>query len=349
MAQTQGGMMKKAFGISILTAVLAAGAAAFDFDEETVPYPYEIPLGLDAPPVPASNPLTHAKVELGKLLYFDKRLSKDDTISCATCHDPAKGWTDQAPVSTGIRGQKGARSAPSVLNSAYYETQFWDGRAESLEAQAVGPIENPIEMGFTHDGVVEKLSGIAGYRAKFKKAFGDDAVTIDRVGMAIASFERTVLTGNSPYDRYEAGKKKAMSSAAQRGMSLYFGKANCSVCHSGKNFSDSQFHNIGVGMDAKKPDLGRYDATKNDADKGAFKTPTLRNLKYTAPYMHDGSQKTLAEVVEFYDIGGHKNEWLSKDMRPLGMTAAEKKDLIAFLNALNGDQVKIKPPKKFPQ
>lgn len=334
---------------ALACSLFAAGAFSQDFDEETVPYPYEVPLGLDAPSVPADNPVTDAKVALGKLLYFDTALSKDRTVSCATCHDPAKGWTDQAPVSTGIKGQKGGRSAPTVLNSAYYEVQFWDGRAASLEDQAKGPIENPIEMGFTHAGAVERLSASKGYRKLFEEAFGDDEVTIDRVAQAIASFERTVLTGNSPYDRYEAGDKKAMPEAAVRGMALYFGKANCSVCHSGKNFSDSAFHNIGVGMRAEKPDLGRYDRTKNDADKGAFRTPTLRNLKDTAPYMHDGSQKTLAEVVEFYNIGGHKNEWLSKDMRPLGLSAAEQKDLIAFLDALNGDPVAIKPPAEFPK
>ena len=331
-----------------LTAVLfAAGARAA---AETDPsYPFPLPLGMKAPDVPEDNPLTKAKVELGKVLYFDKRLSRDNTVSCATCHDPKKGWTDQLPVSVGVKSQKGGRSAPTVLNSAYSEVQFWDGRAATLEDQAKGPIENPVEMGLTHAEVVGRLSAIKGYGPLFKAAFGDPKVDIDRVAKAIASFERTVITGNAPYDRHEAGQKGALAPAAERGMALYFGKANCSVCHSGPSFTDSQFHNLGVGMSAAKPDLGRHDQTKNEADKGAFKTPTLRNLRDTAPYMHDGSQKTLAEVVSFYNKGGEKNPQLSKDMRPLRLSDAEQKDLIAFLDALNGDRVMIEEPKNFPQ
>ena len=312
-------------------------------------YPFPLPLGMKTPDVPEDNPLTKAKVELGKLLYFDKRLSRDNTVSCATCNDPKNGWTDQDPVSTGIKGQKGGRSAPTVLNSAYSEVQFWDGRAPSLEEQAKGPIQNPIEMGFTHDEAVARLSGIKGYAPLFKAAFGDPKVDIDRVAKAIAGFERTVVTGNAPFDRHEAGTKGALKPAAERGMALYFGKANCSVCHSGPSFTDSQFHNLGVGMSAEKPDLGRHDQTKADADKGAFKTPTLRNLKDTAPYMHDGSQKTLEEVVAFYNKGGEKNANLSKDMRPLHLSDEEQRDLLAFLDALNGDPVSVAEPKSFPQ
>lgn len=323
-----------------VSATLAAG-----FDEDTVAYPYKVPLGLEAPEVPAANPVTDEKVELGKALYFDTRLSRDNTVSCATCHDPKKGWTDQAAVSTGIKGQKGGVSSPSVLNSAYYSLQFWDGRADSLEAQAKGPIENPVEMGFTHQEAVERISKIKGYRKMFEKAFGDDEVTIDRIAMAIATFERTVLTGNAPYDRYQAGDKKAMNEAQIRGQQVFFVKGRCTECHSGFNFSDSDFHNIGVGMAAAEPNLGRYAITKNEADKGAFKTPTLRNLKDTGPYMHDGSQKTLKEVVEFYNQGGHKNEWLSKKMLPLGLSDQEVDDLVAFLGALNGDPVAIEAPK----
>ncbi|TBR21039.1 c-type cytochrome, partial [bacterium] len=313
------------FILAALFSALSPAARAAD-----PAYPFPLPLGMAAPDVPEDNALTKAKVELGKLLYFDKRLSRDGTVSCATCHDPKKGWTDQAPVSTGIKGQKGGRSAPTVLNSAYLDVQFWDGRAASLEEQAKGPIANPVEMGFTHEEAVKRLAGIKGYPPLFKAAFGDDAVSIDRVAKAIASFERIVVTGNAPYDRQEA-KKGEMAPAARRGMALYFGKANCSVCHSGPNFTDSQFHNLGVGMAAAKPDLGRYDQTKLEADKGAFKTPTLRNLRDTAPYMHDGSQGTLVEVVAFYNKGGEKNASLSDKMRPLKLSDAEQKDLVAFL------------------
>lgn len=329
-----------------LLALLAVSPAAAETDAS---YPFKLPLGMKAPDVPEDNPLTKEKVELGKLLYFDKRLSRDSTVSCATCHDPRMGWTDRAPVSTGIKGQKGGRSAPTVLNSAYAEVQFWDGRAPSLEEQAKGPIQNPIEMGFTHKEAVARIAAVKGYAPLFKAAFGDAAVDIDRIAKAIASFERTVVTGDAPYDRAEAGDKDALSPAAQRGMALYFGKANCSVCHSGPSFTDSQFHNLGVGMAAAQPDLGRHDQTKLDADKGAFKTPTLRNLRDTAPYMHDGSQRTLAEVVDFYDKGGEKNPWLSKDMRPLKLTPEEKKDLLSFLDALNGDPVDVPEPASFPQ
>jgi cytochrome c peroxidase len=199
-------------------------------------------------------------------------------------------------------------------------------------------------MGFTHEEAVARLKTIQGYAPLFEKAFGARGIDIDKVAKAIAAFERTVLTGNSPYDKWQAGDKKAMSAAAQRGFKLFHGKANCAICHDGFNFSDSDFHNIGVGMQAKEPNLGRYGQTKEEKDKGAFKTPTLRNLKDTAPYMHDGSEKDLAAVVEYYDKGGFKNPWLSGRMKPLGLTDKEKADLVAFLRALNGDPVLVAAP-----
>ncbi|MBI4061783.1 MAG: cytochrome-c peroxidase [Elusimicrobia bacterium] len=329
----------------VLTVALASPPARAD-DFGGPEYPYKVPLGLKPPDVPVDNPLDDAKVELGKRLYFDKRLSGDGTVSCATCHDPSKGWTDRAPVSTGIRGQRGARSAPTVLNSAYMDLQFWDGRAKSLEEQAKGPIENPIEMGSTHKGAVARIKKIKGYAPLFKAAFGDARVDIDRIAKAIAAFERTILTGNSPFDRWQAGDKTAMSESAARGFALFndSAKGNCAICHDGFNFTDSDFHNLGVGMKAPAPDLGRFSVTKADKDRGAFKTPTLRNLADTAPYMHDGSEKTLEAVVAFYDKGGEKNQWLDGRIRPLGLTPAEIGDLIAFLNALNGDKVEIPVP-----
>jgi cytochrome c peroxidase len=330
----------------LLAVVLTASARA----EKAKKKPwYAPPLGFQMPESPADNPLTRERAELGKLLYFDTRLSRDKTVSCATCHDPAKGWTDQAAVSTGIKGQKGGRSAPTVLNAAYSEVQFWDGRAPSLEEQAKGPIQNPIEMGFTHDEAVAAISAVKGYKKFFKAAFGDEKVDIDRIAKAIAAFERTAITGNAPYDRFEAGDKKAMSDAQHRGMTLFFGKANCSVCHTGKSFSDGDFHNIGVGMTAKDFDKGRVVVSKQERDTGAFKTPTLRNLSYTAPYMHDGSHKTLADVMDYYDQGGQDNHWLSSDIKKLGLTRAERDDLVAFMTALDGDQVAVAPPKSFPK
>lgn len=329
--------------LTFATLTLIAGTVTAEW-EESAEYPYPVPLGLQKPRVPADNPVTDAKVDLGKKLYFDKRLSADGTISCATCHDPKKGWTDQAKVSTGIRGQKGGVSAPTVLNSAFMDLQFWDGRAASLEEQAKGPIENPVEMGFTHAAATTTLAAIAGYPPLFEKAFGTSEITIDRVAQAIAAFERTVLTGNAPYDRFEAGDKRALSASAQRGLQLFFGKANCSVCHSGFNFSDSDFHNLGVGMMAKVPHLGRHAQTKEDRHRGAFKTPTLRNLSDTAPYMHDGSEATLEDVMAFYNRGGVKNPWLDKEMKPLNLTAREIKDLVNFMNALNGDKGIVEEP-----
>lgn len=312
--------------------------------------PIPIPLGLLPVQFPKDNPYSAEKAELGKLLYFDPRLSGDNSVSCASCHSPQFGYTDGKPVSTGIRGQKGGRSAPTVINRAYSLAQFWDGRAPTLEAQAIGPIANPIEMGQPHDSCIEKLRGIAGYRQLFAKAFGSADFTIDHVGKAIATFERTVLSGNSPYDKYKAGNKAAMDASQVRGMNVYFGKAKCDQCHEGINFTSNAYHNLGVGTDKPNPDEGRFAVTKNPEDWGAFKTPTLRDIARTAPYMHDGSLATLEDVVEFYDKGGTPNKNLDKTMKPLKLSAQEKTDLVAFLRALNGEGWQsIKAPAKFPQ
>lgn len=295
-------------------------------------------------PVPADNPQTPAKIELGKELYFDKRLSADNTVSCATCHDPATGWANHHATDTGIKGQVGKRNSGSIIDAAYLTYQFWDGRAKSLEEQAVGPIANPIEMGETLDNVVKKLNAVEGYRKQFQEVFGT-GVTSDGIAKAIASFERTIVTGPSPYDKYEQGDKKAMSPAAVQGLALFNGKAVCFECHSGPAFSDQSFHNLGVGMEAKEPDLGREKITNDPADRGKFKTPGLRNCAETAPYMHDGSEKTLMDVINLYDRGGVKNPNLDPKVKPLRLTAAEKEDLVAFLEALTGPVPKIEPPK----
>lgn len=309
-----------------------------------------VPLGLLPIQWPADNPYSKKKVELGKLLYFDKRLSADGTVACANCHHPKFAFGDGLPVSSGIKGQKGGRSAPIVLNRAYSLAQFWDGRAATLEEQAKGPMANPIEMGNTHEAVVSNLNQIAGYRAMFKDVFGEEKFNIDHVAKAIATFERTVLSGNSAYDQYRAGKKAAMSPEQVRGMDVYFNKAKCDQCHEGINFTTNAYHNIGVGMDKPNPDEGRFVVTKDPREWGAFKTPTLREIARTAPYMHDGSLKTLDEVVEFYDKGGTPNKNLDKIMKPLKLTAEQKKDLTAFLRALNGEGWQtIQEPVKFPE
>lgn len=306
-----------------------------------------------------TNPLTRAKIELGRQLYFDTRLSADSTVSCASCHDPAMGYTAHTATGVGIRGQKGGRNSPVSFNRILSGKQFWDGRVDSLEAQAVGPIANPIEMGFTHEGVVKRLGEIPVYKKQFDTIFGE--LTIDRVGQAIAAFERTIVTGPSPYDYHEellpfakldaediaedeqlaakyaaikaAAAAHPMSESAQRGRELFFGKANCTACHVGANLADEKYHNIGIGMDKPEPDLGRFAVTKDPADTGAFKTPTVRNVALTAPYMHDGSMATLEEVVKWYDKGGHANPHLSDKIKPLNLTEQEQADLVEFMKA----------------
>jgi cytochrome c peroxidase len=310
--------------------------------------------------VPAANPITKGKYELGRQLYFDPRISQNGTVSCATCHNPAKGWTDGSPVSTGIMGQTGNRSAPSVFNTAYGKTMFWDGRAPSLEGQAQGPMVNPIEMGKQkHQQIVDRLRTISGYKEQFEKVFGTN-VNLDGMAKAIATFERVAaLSGNSKYDKYNAGDNNALSESEKRGMVLFglrlnpddefkhgveLQKGKCTICHVGANFTDELFHNLGVGWDAsaaKFKDVGRWApvpiGAKTDLEKGSFKTPSVRDIALTAPYMHDGSQKTLEEVVEHYDKGGIPNPSLDPDIKPLKLTPQESADLVAFMKALTGE------------
>ena len=311
-----------------------------------------LPLGLDKEAYidPEYNKLTPQRIELGRFLYFDTRLSPDDTVACASCHAPSGAFTDNAPVSTGINGQKGGRSAPTVINRAFTTVQFWDGRAATLEEQAKGPLTNPIEHGFgSNDDVVAKIKGIKGYIPLFMDAYGEEP-NIENIAKAIASFERVVLSGNSRFDQYQNGDAEAMSGREIRGMKLFNDEAKCAACHSGFNFSDENFHNLGIGMDAENPDLGRYVVTNDEDDKGAFKTPTLRDIEKTAPYMHDGSLATLEEVVHYYNIGGNKNEYLSPLIEPLGLNETDEADIVAFMKTLNGTTwQKISAPSGFPQ
>ena len=311
-----------------------------------------LPLGLQAGSayIPDDNPMTEDKVMLGKLLYFDPRVSKDKTISCATCHNPFHGFTDPARTSKGVGGKLGGRNSPTVINRLFSAEQFWDGRAKDLEEQAHGPLVNPVEMAMgSHKDVVARIQAAKGYAPLLKKAFGDDKIDMPRIAKAIAAYERTVVSGDSPYDRYQAGDKDALSAAAVRGMDLFNGKANCKACHTGFNFTDETYQDIGVGMDKPKPDLGRYDVTKKDEDGGKFKTPTLRNVAQTAPYMHDGSDATLLDVVEFYNKGGIPNPNLSKEIKALNLSAQEKRDLVAFLESLTGNVSNAMPPEQLPQ
>jgi cytochrome c peroxidase len=296
-------------------------------------------------PQPSTNLNYAAKLELGKQLYFDGRLSKNGAISCAFCHNPGTGWADPRQTSIGIGGGVGGRQAPTVLNTAFNHLQFWDGRARSLEEQAIGPIHNPIEMGETHENVVVKLNKIKGYQQQFRSVFGTD-VNLQGIAEAIAAYERTVLSTNAPFDKYMAGDQKAMDEAAVRGMALFRGKARCVLCHGGPNFTDNQFHNLGVPqVGPMKEDLGRFGVTRAEKDKGAFKTPTLRSIAETSPYMHDGAFKTLEEVVDFLNTGGGANQHLDSLIKPLDLSDGEKQDLIAFLKALSGEPIKVTMPK----
>jgi len=295
-------------------------------------------------PIPATNLNYKAKVKLGEQLYFDGRLSQNGAISCAFCHTPGLGFADPKQVSVGVGGKQGGRNSPTVYNTAFNPVQFWDGRAGSLEEQAIGPIVNPVEMAETYENVVKKLSQIKGYVTQFQLVFGT-GISMQGIAEAIATYERTIISTNSAFDQYVLGDKTAMNDEAQRGMALFKGKARCILCHNDSNFTDNQFHNLGVPqVGPMKEDLGRYYVTRRPEDKGAFKTPTLRSIVETAPYMHDGAFKTLEEVVEFFDQGGGKNSNLSPLMKPLGLTKEEKTNIIAFLKALKGEEIPFEFP-----
>ena len=341
-----------------------------------------LPIGLDAGSRDLKhlpqNRLTPAKIELGRQLFFDPRLSLDRSISCASCHDPSHGYAAPTQFGIGIHEQAGNRNSPSTLNRIFSNTQFRDGRADSLEEQAVGPIANPIEMGLPHDICIERLSAIPGYRVQFEHLF-EAGLTIDNVAKAIASFERTLVTGPTAWDlsqRLEAlefvteGEEltpeevaelaylrqavaaNPLTTSAARGAKLFFSeKAGCSQCHVGANFTDEQYHNLGVGMEQvddpdtqsidKSIDWGRFSVTQQDTDRGAFKTPSLRNVAQTAPYMHDGSQQTLREVIEWYIQGGEPNAWLSEKITPLDLNDQEIDDLVEFLKSLTGPMPRV--------
>ena len=307
-----------------------------------------------------SNPITKGKYELGHQLYFDPRVSLDGTVSCATCHNPDKGWTDGGPVSTGIEGQTGNRSAPTVLNTAYGRTMFWDGRAPSLEGQAQGPMVNPIEMGKqTYQEIVDRLRTIPGYKRAVP-----EGLRHRRDARRHGQGDRHVRAGGRPlgqlaYDKYNAGDMTSplrereaghgpLRPAAEHRRRVQArrraSEGQVHLCHVGANFTDEQFHNLGIGWDEKTKkfaDLGRWApvpiGAKTDAELGAFKTPTVRDVELTAPYMHDGSLKTLEEVVEHYDKGGNPNPALDKDMKQLKLTTQESADVVAFMKALTGE------------
>jgi len=360
-----------------LKGMVRAGAAAAMF---TACVAFAAPVGLPPVPVPEGNPITREKVELGDKLFHDTRFSSTGEVSCATCHDRKKGFADGLPVSEGINKLKGTRNAPTVINAAYLRTQFWDGREPTLEAQSAQPFLNPVEMGLKdHQPILEIVRTDPEYVERFKKAFDKtgDQITMTEVQQALGAFQRTLIGGDSPFDRYYfGGDREAMSPAAIRGLDVFIGQGRCVSCHPIEQtqalFTDSRFHMIGVAAnqmpqdldelaaaveDVKKKgtdiavlsnprtsSLGRYAVTRDLTDIGAFKTPTLRNIELTAPYMHDGSHKTLEEVVQFYNNGGRLNEsdplpeLLSGGIRPLNLTEEQQADLVEFLKALTSPQ-----------
>lgn len=341
------------------------------------------PLGLPPVPIPADNPQTPAKIKLGDRLFHDVRFSADGKVSCATCHDAAKGFTDNLRVSKGFNGLTGTRNAPTVINAAYMKTLFWDGREPDLEGQSKQPFVNPVEGGLKdHQPILAIIREDAEYVKAFKEVFdvAPDAITMDHVAKAIASFERTVISGDSPFDKYYyGGDRTAMNASAIRGLQVFLGQGRCVSCHTIEQtqalFTDNRFHNIGVGFkrirgkenevalkfaeakaagadvdktvlsDPDASELGRYAVSEKITDVGAFKTSTLRNIDLTAPYMHDGSLKTLADVVDFYNNGGRENEndplsgFQSGGIRPLGLSDQQKQDLVEFMKALTSPEI----------
>jgi cytochrome c peroxidase len=288
--------------------------------------------------VPKDNPMTPGKVELGKMLFFDPRMSGNNHWACATCHNPSLGFSDGLPRSLGFGDETElGRHAPTVLNIAYNTSQFWDGRAPTMEAQAMGPIQADREMNSKPEELEKELNGIPEYKERFMKVFGEP-VTLPNIGKAIATFERTLITRDAPFDRYMRGNKAALTDQEKRGLILFVSKAACTRCHNGHNFTDNQFHNLGTPPAGPlKEDLGRYVVTKDEKDKRAFKTPTLRNITLTPPYMHNGVFKTIEEVVDFYNRGGGDDPNKSDKIFKLDLTDKEKEDLIAFLKTLNGN------------
>jgi cytochrome c peroxidase len=316
----------------ILAVVIVVGVSMPTFRAQGAEYQLQLPLGLAErfAYIPGDNPLTPDKVAFGKQLFWDKRWSRSGTIACVSCHQPDHGWSAPQQFSLDFAEKPTARHTPTIINRLFSVQQHWTGRRASIEDQTMQGRDQTPEL------VVKNLGAVKAYQEQFQKVFATD-FNSEGVAKAIAAYVRTILSGNSPYDRFRAGDTTALSPAAQRGLALFEEKARCARCHSGFNFTDEDYHNIGVGMDRENPDLGRYMVTKDEADKGSFKTPTLRDVAKRGPYMHDGSLKTLEEVVDYYAKGGTPNPWLSPKSQPLNLTTQEQADLVAFLHALTGE------------
>jgi cytochrome c peroxidase len=299
------------------------------------------------PPYPVQNKPTPERIALGKMLFFDPRLSRDRNMACASCHNPMFGWSDGLPTGRGFQGQLLDRASPTVVNAAYNTIQMWDGRKKDLEDQAMGPLEAAPEMNTDLESFFKWMNGNEAYKAAFAKAYPGEPVGPEAFRKAVASYERTIVSRNSPFDRWVAGDVKAMSKQQLRGMAIFMDKAkgNCATCHAAPNFTDNGFHNLGLASFGKdNPDMGRFVHKPVAVNKGAFKTPGLRDVERTAPYFHDGSAKTLLDVVEHYDRGGDVKTNLSPNMKPLGLTQRDKEDLVAFMKALSSPPLKVTFP-----
>ena len=280
------------------------------------------------------------KIKLGKKLFFDPILSKNGTVSCASCHKPEHGFSDDKSVSIGINGQKGDRNTPTIFNTSHLKFLFWDGRAQSLEEQALGPIQNPKEMGETIKGVLDKLNKSPMYAEVFAIVFKKTPISASQLVQAISAFERTLISTDSDYDRFLSGNSMALSESANRGLGLFNGKAMCIACHNGPDFTDGGFHNIGLPI---ADDVGRAKISVTSKDTRKFKTPTLCEVANTAPYFHNGQFETLEQVIAFYNAGGGVDTYKDPLKKPLSLSEKEQKDLIAFLKALSGRQDKVIP------
>lgn len=299
-----------------------------------------------SPPHPKDNKPTRARIKLGKMLFFDPRLSGDGNMSCATCHNPVMGWSDGLPTAKGFKSQVLGRATPTIINTGYNLIQMWDGRKASLEDQAMGPMEANVEMNMDTDRLFKWLSRNDTYRRAFRDAYPGKPINADTVSKAIAAFERTVVSRNSRFDRWIRGDRKAMTEQEVRGFKLFVGRAGCADCHSAPNFTDDGFHNLGLASYGESnPDMGRYAQRPVKLMKGAFKTPTLRDISRTAPYFHDGSAKTLEEVIEHYNKGGVVTTNLSPNMKKLELCNSEKEDLAAFMKTLTSPYVHVSLPK----
>jgi len=334
-----GGIVNTPMRAALFLAVTATSWALASAAQEGFSRPFRptVPEGLDTyMPVPEENELTPEKVALGRRLFFDPILSRDATLACATCHDPLRAFTDGREVARGIGGRRGKRNVPTLVNRAYGQSHFFDGRAATLERQALEPITNRDEFDTTAEEVVARLAAHPEYSAMFRAAFARGPCAED-LARAVASYTRTILSGGSPFDRYTSGEAQALNEQEREGLQVFRGKGNCTACHIGPAFSDERFHNTGVSWsNGRFTDAGRAAVSGAPKDRGAFKTPTLREVARTAPYMHQGSLATLEDVIEFYNRGAKPNPYLDPELQPLNLTTEEKKALAAFLRALSG-------------